>query len=410
MHAFVLFAAATAILAQSASSSLVSIPLHRRSATGFTNTGLTYDDGVLVGTASVGNPPQQFEILFDTGSGLTWVPSSECTSGDCKNREGYKASQSSTSVSTGQIYKLSYGSGQCIDAKIYTDTVSIAGYNVANQQFGAATRVSGFNSQSYLGVFGLGDFSNDGGYYLNSTSKQNTIGSSEIRRRQTAPTSASYASNAFMVNNNYTSPQFGTYVTTTSNGFGKRWHTKGHFIFGGIDHSVYKGSIAYLPLVDSCDDHSSRFWKVPLTCVKFGHVDIKLHHNANAAISTGTSFISAPSKVAEKIHDAINGEYDTDDNVYTIDCDKIDKLPELVFTFHGYTVKLPSSAWTARKGDKCHTLIRRNSHSKNWILGGAFTNTFYTIFDLGSERVGLAIPKGQCDAKIYKHGQSSKKQ
>lgn len=47
MHAFVLFAAATAILAQSASSALVSIPLHRRSATGLTNTDLTYDDGVV---------------------------------------------------------------------------------------------------------------------------------------------------------------------------------------------------------------------------------------------------------------------------------------------------------------------------------------------------------------------------
>jgi hypothetical protein len=47
MHAFIVFAAAIAILAQAASSSLVSIPLHRRSATSFTNTDLTYDDGLV---------------------------------------------------------------------------------------------------------------------------------------------------------------------------------------------------------------------------------------------------------------------------------------------------------------------------------------------------------------------------
>jgi len=405
-----LLAAATAALTQMASTTLVTIPLHKRSSnSSFTNTGLTYDDGLLVGTASVGNPPQQFEILFDTGSGLTWVPSSECTSSDCKDREGYKASQSSSSVNTGQVYKLSYGQGQCIDATIYKDTVSIAGFTLTDQQIGAATRVSGFNSQSYLGVFGLGDFSSDGGYYLNSTGKPNTVGSQEIRRRQTTPGSASYATNAFMVNNAYTSPQFGVFITSTPTGFGKRWHTKGHFIFGGIDHTVYKGKISYLPLVDSCDDQSSRFWKIPLTCVKFGRVDITLEPNSNAAISTGTSFISAPISQADTIHDAIDAQYDHGANVYIINCSKIDRLPNLVFTFHGYTVELPAAQWTSSKDDKCHTLIRRSSDEKNWILGGAFSNSFYTIFDLGGERIGLAIPKDQCKAKIYKHGHKGKK-
>jgi hypothetical protein len=228
----------------------------------------------------------------------------------------------------------------------------------------------------------------------------------EIRRRQSAPTTASYATNAFMANNGYTSPQFGTYITSTTTGFGKRWHTKGHFVFGGIDHTIYKGKISYLPLVDNCDDNSSRFRKVPLTCLKFGHVDIKLHASVNAVFSTGTSFISAPTKQAEKIHEAIDAKYDHSANIYTIDCDKIDELPDLVFTFHGYTVELPSSEWTSRNGDKCHTLIRRNSE-KNWILGDAFSNNFYTIFDLGGERVGLAIPKDQCNAKIHRHGQKA---
>lgn len=212
-----------------------------------------------------------------------------------------------------------------------------------------------------------------------------------------------------MVNNAYTSPQFGVFITSTPTGFGKRWHTKGHFIFGGIDHTVYKGKISYLPLVDSCDDQSSRFWKIPLTCVKFGRVDIKLEPNSNAAISTGTSFISAPISQADTIHDAIDAQYDHGANVYIINCSKIDRLPNLVFTFHGYTVELPASQWTSSKGDKCHTLIRRSSDEKNWILGGAFSNSFYTIFDLGGERIGLAIPKDQCKAKIYKPGHKGKK-
>jgi hypothetical protein len=50
MRAFMLLAAATAALTQIASSTLVTIPLHRRSSnSSFTNTDLTFDDGLVSG-------------------------------------------------------------------------------------------------------------------------------------------------------------------------------------------------------------------------------------------------------------------------------------------------------------------------------------------------------------------------
>lgn len=72
MRAFMLLAAATAALTEMASTTLVTIPLHKRSSnSSFTNTGLTYDDGLVSllmntfhGTKMVSNLSDNY--FFDT--------------------------------------------------------------------------------------------------------------------------------------------------------------------------------------------------------------------------------------------------------------------------------------------------------------------------------------------------------
>lgn len=222
-----------------------------------------------------------------------------------------------------------------------------------------------------------------------------------------------FAQNAFQTGYGGNSQQFGM-VTYNNNGFygKKRWNKPdGEFIFGGVDHDLYDGKIAYMPL-PTCDYGDSPYWKTRMNCVKLGHLaDIKLAHKSLASFGTNNNYISGPSSQVELLHKAMGAKQSG--GSYQIKCCEADKLPDLTFTFDNYQVSLPASAWTspvdgADRDDEeamCKTSIRGNNNEKEWVLGGAFLNNFYHIYDQGNKRVGLATPKdSNSKAKIIKTG------
>lgn len=63
----------------------------------------------------LGNPPRPFTAIFDTGSGLLWVPGSKCTTSVCETHNRYDAANSSTAqvpeAFEGETRSISYGTG-----------------------------------------------------------------------------------------------------------------------------------------------------------------------------------------------------------------------------------------------------------------------------------------------------------
>jgi hypothetical protein len=195
-------------------------------------------------------------------------------------------------------------------------------------------------------------------------------------------------------------------MVASSNGFYQKRsnddQSDGEFIFGGVDHNVYKGKVAYFQ-IPTCDYGATPYWKTEIKCVKFGNkIDVKLAPKSLASFSTASSFILAPKKQADLLHAAIDAHYDEDEDVYKLECcDKIDELPDFKVDFNGHRITLPPKLYIKKDGETCTSLIRRNpDEERDWVMGGAFLNNFYHIYDLSNKQTGLAIPKNGCDAKI----------
>ena len=95
---------------------------------------------------------------------------------------------------------------------------------------------------------------------------------------------------------------------------------------------------------------------------------------------------------------------------YTVDCDKVASLPDITFTFSGYNFSLPATDYILNTQGTCISSFQgldippplgtppisncfTNDVGPIWIIGDTFLRKYYSIYDLGKDRVGLANAK-----------------
>lgn len=113
------------------------------------------------GTIQVGEPPQEFKVIFDTGSSNLWVQSNICKSQSCLQHQGFDHLKSKTfrkHYINGKIpvFGIRYGTGN-IKGEFVKDKVSIAGINISDQIFGLTYEEEGFAFMNvpFDGILGL---------------------------------------------------------------------------------------------------------------------------------------------------------------------------------------------------------------------------------------------------------------
>ncbi|CAG9840535.1 unnamed protein product [Diabrotica balteata] len=314
------------------------------------------------GEIGVGTPPQNFNVIFDTGSADLWVPSSKCTiySGQqngCQNHKQYDSSKSSTYEANGKSFYIQYGSGE-LSGFLSEDSVEVGGLAVKNQIFAEATDETSqsFVTSTFDGILGLA-------YPQLSEAKippvfQNLISQGVVDK-----------------------PVFSFYLSQSAN------NDKGELLLGGSDSKYYKGDFAYSPV------SRKLYWQVTAQGISVENHNL-CQNGCEAVIDTGTSLIYGPTEDVEVINKAIGAQFDYSEGVYTINCNTdLSNLPDVVFSFGGKKFSIPPEAYIVKDSNICVSSFLPQEFflsGFDWLVGDSFLKTVYTEFDFGQNRIGFA--------------------
>ena len=308
---------------------------------------------------SIGNPPQDFKVILDTGSSNLWVPSSECGSIACYLHSKYDSSASTTYKANGSEFEIRYGSGS-LSGFVSQDEVTIGDITVTGQDFAEATSEPGlaFAFGRFDGILGLG---------FDRLSVNGIVPPFYNMVNQKKIDEAVFAF--------YLSGESGS--------------DDSEVIFGGVDKDHYTGKITEIPL------RRKAYWEVDFDSISFGNETAELD-NTGVILDTGTSLIALPTDLAELLNKEI-GAKKSYNGQYTVECSVRDSLPDITFTLSGYDFAIsPYDYILEMQGSCISTFMGMDFPAPVGplaILGDAFLRKWYSIYDLGKGTVGLAKAK-----------------
>ncbi|KAK6470492.1 pepsin A-like [Huso huso] len=279
------------------------------------------------GVISIGTPPQSFKVIFDTGSSNLWVPSVYCKSQPCTNHKTFDPSKSFTFRSTSRTVAIQYGTGAMTGILGY-DTVTIGSIVDKSQVFGLSETEPGsfLYYVAFDGILGLA-------YPSISSSGATPVFDNIMNQGLVSQDLFSF----------YLSrdSQAGSVVT-----------------FGGIDPSYYTGNINWIPVT------SQTYWEITMDNITVSGNVVACSSGCRAIVDTGTS-------------------------LYTVNCNNAKSMPEVTFNINGVPFTLPSTAYVFQRTSGCSSGFGQD-YNDLWILGDVFIRIYYSIFDRGNNRVGLA--------------------
>nr|XP_005896215.1 PREDICTED: pregnancy-associated glycoprotein 1 [Bos mutus] len=309
-------------------------------------------DMVYVGKITIGTPPQEFQVVFDTGSSELWVPSVFCPSSACSTHIRFRHLESSTFRPTQKTFSITYGSGSTKGFLAY-DTVRIGDLLSTDQEFGLSMEEHGFEDLPFDGVLGLN---------YPDMSFITTIPIFDNLKNQGA----------------FSEPVFAFYL-------GK---AKGSVVmFGGVDHHYYKGELNWVPLIHAGD------WSVHMDRISMKRKVIACSGGCEALVDTGTSLILGPRRLVNNIQKLIGAT--PQGSEHYVSCFAVYTLPSIIFTINGINYPVPARAYIHKDSrGHCYPTFKENTVSststETWILGDVFLRLYFSVFDRGNDRIGLA--------------------
>uniref|UniRef100_A0A8B9CZC9 pepsin A n=1 Tax=Anser brachyrhynchus TaxID=132585 RepID=A0A8B9CZC9_9AVES len=289
-------------------------------------------DAEYVGAISIGTPPQQFLVLFDTGSSDLWVPSVDCSSPACGEHERFDHRLSATHRPTGQPISIQYGTGSVAGVLAY-DTVHVGNIQVSNQAIGLSKKEPGsfLTHHTFDGILGLAFPS--------------------IASSGTVPIFDNMMSQGLVDKD-----LFSIYLSSRTGSF---------VMLGGMDSSCFSGRLRWIPL------SAETYWQIAVDRLLPGS-----YHPPPGPSPAVCYFQSL------MLHFPLP---------YKISCRAKKSLPDVVFVIGGTKFPVPIYLGYCKSGFESIAIP-----AELWILGEVFLRQYYSVFDRAHRRVGLAPAVQQC--------------
>jgi len=238
-------------------------------------------DSSYFGSLAIGSPAEAFNVILDTGSADLWVASSSCNTG-CNGIKSFNPSSSTSFKNNSTPFDITYGSGRA-QGYLAQDAVQMAGFSVADQNFGVVDTVSaGLLSSPVSGLLGLA-FKSIASSHANPLWQ--TLADSGAWDQ---PVMSFYLSR--FINATHSKPE----------------EPGGRFTMGFMDQSLYTGDVQFVDIPSGQEG----YWILPLTGVNVNNQAVQLPGTAQSsysAIDTGTTLIGGPSAVIKEIFANIPG-------------------------------------------------------------------------------------------------------
>ncbi|KAI1778474.1 endothiapepsin [Hypoxylon cercidicola] len=308
---------------------------------------------------SIGTPPQQLNLDFDSGSSDLWVFSTEQPASSVNGQTQYDPSSSTSAKKVnGATWDISYGDGSSSNGVVYTDVVTVGGVSFDSQAVEAASKVSAqFTS----------DTNNDGLLGL-AFSSINTV----------QPT----AQKTFFDN---VAPSLDTAVWTAD----LKYHEAGTYDFGVIDDSKYTGDITYTDV-----DSSDGFWMFTSSGYSVGHNASVKAAGFKGIADTGTTLAMLPTSVVTAYYRQVSGaKMDSSQGGYTFPCDAT--LPDFQFSVEGATFSIPGQYINYAPVDDstCFGGIQSDEGIGFAIWGDVALKSAFVVFDTTQDTPRLGFAK-----------------
>jgi hypothetical protein len=292
---------------------------------------------------------QKFHVLFDTGSSLLWIPSSECDNEFCNHHHTYNPNISKTSEVLNKKVQVGYNRGKVI-GNLVKDTIVFGGKTIHNFTFAMMNQVEYLGGIIPDGILGLAF--------------------QRLAPHRLTPLFGAISSKGLIQDHS-----FSFYMSKYGFELGSV------FMAGGIDPIYNSSEFVYAPLI-----HES-YWIVRMGSITIQNATIS-GSNMKAVVDTGTSLIIADFEIINQVKKAIGI------TKKKFSCSLKETLPTINFNIHGFSLALTPDFYVLKKGNGCKLGFAAThlygAMKETVILGDVFLRAYYTHYLYSEGKVGFA--------------------